>query len=156
MKLNDAIFGLIFLGIALLILWSVRTLPNVPGQDVGPAAFPALLALLLAICAVLLVVRGVRERLTQKWFERGLWTGSPRHVLSFSLIVAGLIFYVLAAENLGFFLCAIVILVALFLSLQVRAIKAVPLAVTSTLVVHTIFYKFLKVPLPWGPLPVMW
>ena len=156
MKLNDAIFGFIFLSIALLILWSVRTLPTVPGQDVGPAAFPALLAVLLIVCAVLLIARGIRERLTQKWFERGRWTGSPRHVLAFALIVAGLIFYVLLADALGFFLCAIVILIALFLCLQVQATKAVPLAVVSTLVVHTIFYKFLKVPLPWGPLPVMW
>jgi putative tricarboxylic transport membrane protein len=156
MKLNDAIFGLVFLGIAALILWNVRGLPNVPGQDVGPAAFPALLALLLLTCAVLLVVRGLRERLTQPWFTAGDWTRSPRHVLSFALVVTGLVFYVLTAETLGFFLCAGLILVALFLSLQVAAIKAVPLALTSTLVVHTIFYKFLKVPLPWGPLPVMW
>ena len=156
MKLNDAIFGFIFLSIALLILWSVRTLPTVPGQDVGPAAFPALLAVLLIVCAVLLIARGIRERFTQEWFERGRWTGSPRHVLAFVLIVAGLIFYVFLADALGFFPCAIVILIALFLCLQVQATKAVPLAVVSTLVVHTIFYKFLKVPLPWGPLPVMW
>ena len=88
----------------------------------------------------------------REWFERGRWTGSPRHVLAFALVVAGLIFYVLLADALGFFLCAIVILIALFLCLQVQATKAVPLAVVSTLVVHTIFYKFLKVPLPWGPL----
>jgi putative tricarboxylic transport membrane protein len=156
MKLNDAIFGLVFLGIVALILWSVRGLPNVPGQDVGPAAFPALLALLLLICAVLLITRGIRERATQPWFTPGDWIRSPRHVLSFVLVVAGLVFYVLTAESLGFFLCAGLILIALFLSLRVEAIKAVPLAATSTLVVHTIFYKFLKVPLPWGPLPVMW
>jgi putative tricarboxylic transport membrane protein len=156
MRLNDAILGSVFLGIALLVLWNVRTLPTIPGQDIGPAAFPGLLATLLIICSVILIVRGVRTRGPQTWFEAGAWTRSLPHVRNFALVLGGLIFYILFAQTLGFFLCAILILISLFLSLRVRATTAVPLALAATLVVHTIFYKMLKVPLPWGLLPVLW
>ena len=156
MKFNDAILGSTFLGIALLVLWNVRALPTIPGQDVGPAAFPGLLAVLLIVCSAILVVRGVRERGPHGWFEVGDWMRSLPHVRNFALVVGGLIFYILFAQTLGFFLCAVAILVSLFLSLHVPVTTAVPLALAATLVVHTIFYKVLKVPLPWGLLPVLW
>jgi len=39
----------------------------------------------------------------------------------------------------------------------VRARWIVPLALASTLVIHTAFYKLLRVPLPWGLLqPMLW
>ena len=48
-------------------------------------------------------------------------------------------------------------LAALFAVLQVRARWILPLAIVLTLVIHTAFYKLLKVPLPWGLLqPVLW
>lgn len=156
MRLNDAILGSAFLGIALLVLWNVRTLPTIPGQDVGPAAFPGLLAALLIVCSVILIARGIVERGRQNWFEAGDWMRSLPHVRNFALVLGGLLFYILFAQTLGFFLCAILILVSLFLSLRVRATTAVPLAFAAALVVHSVFYKMLKVPLPWGLLPVLW
>lgn len=156
MKVNDAILGSVFLALALLTLWNVRALPKIPGQDVGPAAFPALIAILLGVCAALLIARGIRKRSEQKWFEAGAWTRSLPHVRSFLIVVLGLIFYVGFSDHLGYFLCAVPILISLFLSLGVRAAKAVPLTLVAALVVHTIFYKMLLVPLPWGWLPVLW
>jgi putative tricarboxylic transport membrane protein len=38
----------------------------------------------------------------------------------------------------------------LFAAYRVRLAWIVPVAAVSTLVVHTAFYKLLKVPLPWG------
>jgi putative tricarboxylic transport membrane protein len=156
MRLNDAILGSVFLGMALLVLWNIRALPTIPGQDIGPGAFPGLLAALLIVCSALLIQRGIRNRAQQKWFEAGAWMRSAPHLRHFALVVGGLAFYILFAQRLGFFACAILILVALFLSLQVRLTTAVPLALAAALVVHTIFYKGLKVPLPWGLLPVLW
>ena len=156
MRLNDAILGATFLGIALLVLWNVRALPTIPGQDIGPGAFPGLLAALLAACSALLILRGIRDRGPQRWFEAQPWMRSVPHLRHFALVIGGLIFYILFAQRLGFFICAILILISLFLSLQVRATVAAPLALAAPLVVHTIFYKMLKVPLPWGLLPVLW
>ena len=49
-----------------------------------------------------------------------------------------------------------IILLALFLTLRVRPLLAVPLAIVLPVVIHLIFYKMLRVPLPWGVLPVLW
>ena len=45
----------------------------------------------------------------------------------------------------------------MFLTLRVRLALIVPVALVSMLVIHTLFYKGLRVPLPWGVLtPIAW
>jgi putative tricarboxylic transport membrane protein len=63
-----------------------------------------------------------------------------------------LVFYVIAADPLGFMPTAALCLLALFLKLKVRLLPAVIVAISSTLVIHFLFYKLLRVPLPWGVL----
>ena len=48
MKLNDAVFGAIFLTLSLLVLWTIQGYPRIPGQNIGPAAFPGVVAVVLA------------------------------------------------------------------------------------------------------------
>ena len=156
MKISDTIFGAAFFVLALLVLWSARGLPNIPGQDVGPWAFPGALAIILAGCSALLAVQGLKARPAQAWIAFDPWTRSWPHLRNFLTLIAGLLFYILFSEELGFHLCAIIILTALLLSLQITLPKALAVAVGTTLVVHLIFYKGLKVPLPWGLLPVLW
>lgn len=156
MKLNDAVFGAIFLALSLLVLWSVQSYPKIPGQNVGPAAFPGVVAAVLAVCSVLLIVQGVRSRAGSPWFERGAWTGEPRQVIAFAVTVGGLLLYVLASDKLGFLITGVVMLASLMLALRVRLITAVMVAVVATVVIHIAFYKGLRVPLPWGLLPVLY
>ena len=156
MKLNDAVFGAIFLALALLVLWSVQSYPKIPGQNVGPAAFPGVVAAVLAMCSVLLIVQGVRARNGTPWFERGAWTSAPRQLVAFAVTVGGLLLYVLASEKVGFLITGTVMLPSLMLALRVRAITAVVVAVVATMVIHIAFYKGLRVPLPWGVLPVLY
>jgi putative tricarboxylic transport membrane protein len=67
------------------------------------------------------------------------------------------VFYILAANQLGFLPTAFLMLVALFKALQVKWSRALLVAVIATLVVHFAFYKLLRVPLPWGILtPWAW
>jgi len=63
-----------------------------------------------------------------------------------------LVFYVSAADPLGFMPTAALCLLALFLKLKVRLLPAVIVAISATLVIHFLFYKLLRVPLPWGVL----
>ena len=58
MKLNDAIIGLLLLAVGLAVLIGVQDYPNIPGQDVGPDLFPALIATGLLIGGAMLLVRG--------------------------------------------------------------------------------------------------
>ena len=75
---------------------------------------------------------------------------------NFAVTVAGLVFYIVAAEKLGFLVCGSAMLAALFWSLRVRAVLILPIAVISTFVIHAIFYKGLRVPLPWGLVPILY
>lgn len=157
MKLHDTLSGLALLLLALLIGWNASGFPEVPGQQIGPAVFPKALAALLALCAVLLILRGRQATTEQAWVQLGAWLQSPLHRRNFLITLACLVFYVLASDFLGFLLCGIAILSVMFYALAVQPSRIAPLAVGLTLLIHTLFYKGLRVPLPWGVLsPIQW
>ena len=159
MKIDDTVAGAILLALSLAVLWTVQGYPKIPGQNVGPSAFPGLVAGILAGCSIALIVRGLRARAAQAgqpWFELLPWTRSPRHVLRFALAVGLLAAYVLCAETVGFLVCGTLMLAAMMLSLGVRVPVLLAIAPVATLVIHLIFYKGLRVPLPWGLVPILY
>ena len=156
MKLNDAVFGAVFLALSLLVLWTIQSYPKIPGQNIGPAAFPGLVSGLLALCSVMLIVKGLRERQGAVWFVRGEWSRQPKQLIAFAVTVGSLLLYVLAAERVGFLILGTAMLLALMRALQVRWPLALTVALVATLVIHIAFYKLLRVPLPWGVLPVLY
>ena len=156
MKLNDALAGLALLALSIAVLLDIQGFPKIPGQSIGPGAFPGLIALLLAGCSLALIWRGWRERRSQHLIAIGAWVTSPRHVRNFAVAVGALVLYILAADKLGFLLCGALILLALFLTLRLRLALAVALSLALPVMIHLIFYKLLRVPLPWGVLPVLW
>ena len=157
MKINDAVFGLLLLVLGGAVLAVVQGYPKIPGQQVGPALFPGLIATGLCVCGALLLVAGLRARGIVPWVRFDEWIRSPRHVLSFALVLASVVVYMLASERLGFLVTSVLILSALMWVLRVRPARAVLIAMIATLVIHTLFYKLLRVPLPWGVLtPWAW
>ena len=154
MRIHDALSGFVLALLAIAVLVTVSQYPPTPGQNVGPSAFPGLLGLLLLGCSLLLIWRGLRgER--QALVRLGDWTRSLPHVVNFLLVIAALLFYIFCANFLGFIITGILILSALFYSLGVRILLILPIAAGATLLIHTIFYKLLRVPLPWGLLQGM-
>ncbi len=152
MKLNDAVFGVLLLALGGAVLLAVQGYPKIPGQPVGPALFPGLVAAGLCVCGVLLLVRGWRQRAGQAWLQWEDWVRSPRHVAGFVAVVGSILFYILASHALGFLPTAFAILLALFLVLRVPVGRALLVAAVATALVHFAFYKLLRVPLPWGVL----
>jgi putative tricarboxylic transport membrane protein len=152
MKLNDAIFGLILFILGATILVVVQSFPKIPGQQVGPALFPGLIAVGLCICGALLMVTGWRQRASVPWVAMEDWVRSPRHVLAFFVLLGSIVFYILVAGTLGFLPTAVIILTTLFYVLKVPLGRALLIAVIAALVIHFAFYKLLRVPLPWGVL----
>lgn len=154
-KINDAVSGVILLLLSLAVLFSISAYPKIPGQNVGPAAFPAMVALLLAACAIGLIWRGVRAK--GPWLVPGPWLKSGPHVRNFLLTNLCLVFYILVSDKLGFIPSAALVLAVMFWTLRVRPAFILPLSVGVTLLIHLIFYKGLRVPLPWGVLlPWQW
>ncbi|MDB5872661.1 MAG: hypothetical protein JWQ07_2103 [Ramlibacter sp.] len=157
MKLNDAIFGLVLLALGAAVLFGVQGYPKIPGQPVGPALFPGLIATGLCVCGVLLVVRGWRDRASEPWLVWEDWVHSPRHGVALAVLLGSVVFYIVAADWLGFLPSAVLILLALFRVLKVSQGRAVLVAVIAALLIHFAFYKLLRVPLPWGLLaPIAW
>ncbi len=150
MKFNDAVFGALLLALGLAVLVGVQGFPKIPGQQVGPALFPGLIAVGLSVGGLILLVRGWRARAQQPWLVLRSWVRSPRHLGAFVLLIASVVFYLLASQWLGFVLCSTLILSLLLLVLGVPPPRALPIALVATLLIHLAFYKLLRVPLPWG------
>ncbi len=152
MKISDAIFGAVFLLLGVVVLVHVQAFPKIPGQQVGPALFPGVVAAALAVCGALLIVSGVRRRAQEPWYETADWMRSGRHFIAFAAIVGGVAAYVLLAQKVGFLIVAPVLLWIWFVVLRVGRMRAAVVAVIATLVIWYAFYKLLRVPLPWGVL----
>jgi putative tricarboxylic transport membrane protein len=162
-KLNDAVWGGLFVLLAGVILIHVQGFPQIPGQNVGPALFPGAIAVGIGVCGLLLILRGVRVRLAREersqwqWLWLPPWLKSGQHLTAFLVLVGVNVFYLLVVDKLGFILTGFLYLLAFMWVLQVRLVRAIPIALIMTLAIHYAFYKLLRVPLPWGVLtPIAW
>ena len=154
MQLSDRISGLFLAGLGLAAAWGGSRLPAVPGQDVGPAAFPMLIGGGLIICGVMIAF-GIGHS-----FEVPEEEGGERHSAVYglrALVPPGLLlFYALAVDRLGFMLTAAVIVATAAFALGAKPKLAVPLAIGAPIFVHAVFAKLLRVPLADGILPAFW
>jgi putative tricarboxylic transport membrane protein len=151
-KINDAVFGAFLLVMGLAVLVHVQSFPKIPGQNVGPALFPGLVASALVVCSLLLIRSGLRARPQTAWFEALPWARSPRHAWAFAAVIGSTIAYIVLAERIGFLIVAPLALFAMFIAFGVRPVTSIIVAIAGTLVIWYAFYKLLRVPLPWGVL----
>jgi putative tricarboxylic transport membrane protein len=149
-KISDSVVGVFLIALAIAILIHIQSYPLIPGQNYGPALFPGVIAVGLLVCGALLLLRGIRAR--APWFELLDWMRNPVMLTNFIAVCLVLAFYVVAADPLGFLPTAALCLLALFLKLKVRVLPAIGIAIVATFVIHFLFYKLLRVPLPWGVL----
>jgi putative tricarboxylic transport membrane protein len=119
-----------------------------PGQKFGPAWFPGLIAVGLGVCGAALFFSGLRRR--GPWLALPEWLRSARARLAVAAVIAGLLFYVFAADALGFYLTALLITVVWMRVLGASWRLSLPVAAIATVVIHLSFYKLLRIPLPWG------
>lgn len=157
MKINDVLSGALLGAFGIAVLAGAQGFQDIPGQKVGPEVFPKLVAGGLLICAALLVRRGLATVASEGWVRMPDWLGQRRATLGFLLIPFSLAFYVAMSDQLGFIPTAALMLLALLLAFGVMWRAALLVALLGTLLIHFLFYKMLKVPLPWGLLsPYAW
>jgi putative tricarboxylic transport membrane protein len=150
MKIHDSLNGALLLAFAIAVYWHTQGFPEIPGDPVGPALFPRVISIGMALCAVVLIVRGWLSAGPRSWAEIPDWIRMPRLVVAFLLVVLGLLAAYLFLDRIGFLVLAPSLLAALMVVLQIRVAVAIPVAIGASLLIHTIFYKGLGVPLPWG------
>jgi putative tricarboxylic transport membrane protein len=140
-------------------------LPPVPGQPVGPSVFPVVIGVGLVACGVMIALgvgRGFEEAAEADLAAVGASqemppsAAAPGPLLLALLPPALLVFYALAVETLGFVPTAAAMVAAMVAAFRGSPALVLGLAILAPPVVHLIFYKLLRVPLPAGLLPMPW
>jgi putative tricarboxylic transport membrane protein len=165
MHLSDRISGLFLVALGGVAAYAGSRLPPVPGQQIGPNVFPMVVGGGLVLCGALIAL-GIGHRFEEQAEAHlaahadpaeasarppGRWRGLA------ALVPPGLlVFYVLAVERLGFLATAATIVLTAAMALGARLRLAVPLALMAPPLVHVVFAKLLRVPLPVGLIPTPW
>ena len=133
MKLNDAVWGALLLLLSAALLVHVQSFPTIPGQQVGPALFPGIIAR-----RARRVRRAARDqgprRAARRRRARGLdrlraWTRHRRYVVAFVVTVGVNVFYIFAVDRLGFIITGTIYLAVLFWVFGVGRKWVLPIAV---------------------------
>lgn len=148
MKFNDAILGAVFVAVAILIIVEARTFPTLPDQPFGPGTFPTIIAAVMLAAGAVLVLSGLRERAPAVRLADWIGTrGAARRMLAVPVFV---IAYILLSGTVGFPLLVPVLLAALLMTMDVRPLTAVVVALLGTAAIWLLFARLLMVPLPLG------
>ena len=174
MKITDKLFGIVLTLCGISVFIYSRSIPPLQGQDVGAGLFLLIISTIFFVCGLILACRGhqqqhqhqasvqadaqsngtVRSQSQHLTPLRSIQTPvefrNKRVLLGFVLVPLCLLFYVNFSAVLGFLPAAFLILMALFLVFKVRPWLAVLVAIAATLLVHSVFYSIMSVPLPWG------
>lgn len=162
MKANaDTFIGAVLLIVSIAVVWHVQEFPSIPGQPYGAALFPMVIGVGLGIASLALVVTSLRRlpapAVALAGGPQSAEEPAPSRPLAFVATLGSLLLYPLLADPLGFIICSTLMLCAMLWTYGVRPALVPVVAVAATLAIHTMFYKFLKVPLPWGLLqPLAW
>ena len=163
MQLSDRITGAAIATLGSVAFLYGSKLPPVPGQQVGPSAFPMVVGAGLAICGVLIVL-GVGRHFEEVAEADVISHSTPEELEPLppwrswlALLPPALVFfYALASETLGFLPTAAIMVLTASFAFGARPKLAVPLALIAPFFINLIFLKLLRVPLPGGLLPFPW
>jgi len=147
----DRLTGIGLVLFAIAIFGSALTFPDVPGQKIGAGFLPMLIGVGLGVCGLGLIRRSLRA--SARGTGPAASVGAPsakEHYGSAAVIVAAIAGYIVFSDWLGFLIVAPVCLFAVFTAFRLNPAAAIGWSIGATLIVHLVFYKLLKVPLPWG------
>src|SRR3954452_23435658 len=161
MRLPDRVTGLFLVGLGTAAAYGGWLLPPVPRQPVGPNVFPLVIGSGLALCG-LAIAFGIGHAFEEEEeiipLEGGQAAAPPGRFYGLRALLppALLLFYVVAADRLGFIIAAAIMVYVTSTALGAKWKLALPLAALAPFAIHLIFGKLLRVPLPAGLLPTPW
>ena len=155
MKINDAVVGVALIALAIAILVHIQAYPLIPGQKYGPALFPGLIAVGLhrprqpAARPARRQRRASRSSRSRPWM-RVAWRWSTNFLAG--LRGARVLHRRRRRRSASFPTASLMSRRAVPEAAACARWRALVTAVVATLVIHLLFYKLLRVPLPWGVL----
>lgn len=163
MPSSDRLSGIGLVALGALTFWGGHGLPPVPGQVIGPDVFPMVIGAGLVLCGGLIAV-GVGSsfeeevKLVEGTAEAPMSLPDPPWLRAAKTAVppAMLLFYAFAVDRLGFVPTGAIMVLFTALAMRCRPRNAVLVALVGPVLIHLVFLKLLRVPLPAGLLPMPW
>jgi putative tricarboxylic transport membrane protein len=152
LKVHDALSGAGLAALGGVVLWHIQGISGDAGPEIRPGMVsgarrrgPWFFAVRFSSC------KGCAPQgRAQPWFTPPAWIRKPRPLAGVAAIIGGLLFYVFAADSLGFYITGILLLTTWSRLLGASWRLSLGVATVATLVIHLSFYKLLRIPLPWG------
>jgi putative tricarboxylic transport membrane protein len=151
-KISDTLVGAGFVGAGALIVAGTLHYPILDAGHPGPSLFPRIVGTLMAAFGLLVAVQGFRARDVT---DEVAWRRLHRSVgfVNALFVLGGVLAYLLLVERLGFLVMGAVVIFVLMWRLEVRPLRALVVAIVFNTLVHFLFAKILRVPLPLG---ILW
>lgn len=149
MKKGNIITAIICLVLsAFAIIIALGFPPSQQAGVPGPAVWPIMMSILLAICSVWLLIETIATSKGKEDKPLGLFTeGSKRVYLSMAILGV----YFILTPTLGFLICTSVMLLIFIKWFSKKNIFiSLAIAVVITIVIYVVFKNFLNVPLDFG------
>ena len=142
MRINDRVFGMLMLILAVAYGWEATRFPEPFGgnESVGPETFPLILSFLLSVSAVYLMLRPDPDE---------AWPVAPM-LLELSGVVLVILAFAWAIEPLGFIIAALLAVSYLCWRMGAKPIKSVLMGTVSSVVIFLLFNNVLELALPLG------
>ncbi|MCZ8183573.1 MAG: tripartite tricarboxylate transporter TctB family protein [Beijerinckiaceae bacterium] len=164
MRISDRISGVFLALLGAAAFWGGSRLPPVPGQQVGPSAFPMVVGAGLVIVGILIALhigRSFEEQAEAELAEHSqpdpeAELYEKRRQWLALLPPCLLVFYYLVSERLGFIITAAIMIGVLAWAFNARRRLILPVALGGAVFIHLVFFKVLRVPLAPGLLPMPW
>jgi putative tricarboxylic transport membrane protein len=149
MKISDTVVGAGFVAAGALIIAGTMHYPTLDGGYPGPSLFPRILGGLMVAFGGLVSVKGLRARDATEDVEWLLLYKNTAFINAMFVLV-GVVAYIVFVETLGFLIMGALLLFVVMWRLKVSPVKALIVAVVFNTIVHFVFAKIMRVPLPMG------
>ena len=147
----DRILGALALVLGIAIFIATSNFPGAAANRPGPAFLPRILALLFAVCGIILLFsKGGRTEESQSGNPDGAAGENPGSWTDIAFVSGALILYMFAAEITGFLIAAAALTYAVFFRLRNGVLTSAIAAVVLAVGTYVLFGTVLGVMLPRG------
>lgn len=155
MKFSDITLGVLFTLLGLGVLLHGQQMKTSPFFQYGAGFFPSIIGSLLAVCGVILLIKGVRLALARQgggfWLvQAGPWLRDRERLINILLVPLLMVAFIAAIERVGFLICGVVLIGVLCQRFSGRPLLSWITAVMVTLFLYLFFQQVMSVQLPMG------
>ncbi|WP_394180214.1 tripartite tricarboxylate transporter TctB family protein [Marinomonas posidonica] len=142
MRVNDRVFGMLMLILAVAYGWEATQFPVPFGghESVGPETFPIMLSIILGISSIYMMVKPDPD---EKWAPAAM-------LVELTIVVLAMLVFAWAIEPIGFMPAAALVVTFLCWRMGASVSKSVITGVISSVAIFFLFNHVLELALPLG------